>query len=330
MEDGTSVAVSGTHGKTTTAAMLSFILEKCGYAPTFVIGGELSDFGTNARLGKKPYVIVESDESDGSFLNAFPDNAIITNVELDHMDFYVNSEKLTQTFSKFVGNIKSGGRLFINKDDLGVNKLNIKSGISVFRYSVEDKGSDIFASDINLKPFSSEFTFCIKDKFSQRVNLSCPGIYNVSNALPALAFAVLEGANVKNATDALQEFKGIKRRFEIKGSAQNIRIIDDYAHHPTEIKSTLKSTLEIKKHIKGRIIVLFQPHRYTRTLHFKDGLASSLKDADMLIITDIYSAGENPIENVSAELIYNLAKNKGLTSSQMDNNIKTLLINCQK
>jgi len=300
-----SIAIAGTHGKTTTTSMIGLILIKAGYDPTVIVGGRLKDFGgTNARLGKGEWTVLEADEFDRSFLQLFPSIAVINNIEPEHLDIYDGIEDLKTTFLQFANKVPFYGFVALGTDDpnvkeilSGINKKTITFGMS--------RNNDYYAKDIELQENFSKFILVQNSKIIGEISLNVPGYHNVKNALAAVAVTTEMGIDFSIIKAALQEFTGVIRRFDIKGEIDGIMIVDDYAHHPTEIRATLDAA---RKGWDRRIIAVFQPHTYSRTQEFYKEFAQAFDDADVLVITDVYAARENPIPGISGELIAQQAK----------------------
>lgn len=300
-----SIIVSGAHGKTTTTSMIAMVLEKNNLDPTILVGGEVEDIGGNAKLGKGEYLVAEADESDGSMLKLFPYLLIVTNIDNDHLDYYGDIEKIKEAFLSMINKVPEGGYVILGKESLYLKELLPKIKRSYFTYGIE-KDNDFYPENISLNFNSSEFNVMFKGKNLGRIKLNVPGIHNIYNALSAIAVSEILGLNISESIKALEKFKGVQRRLQLKGKIRDILIFDDYGHHPTEIKATL-STLKL---YNRRLVVAFQPHRYTRTYYLSEELADSLKEADVIIITEIYPAGEKPIFQVSGKNIYNILKEK--------------------
>jgi len=295
------VAVAGTHGKTTTTAMLTRILEGCGANPTYLIGADLVDFGGNASLGSGEYFVAESDESDGSFLNLNPNIAIITNMEAEHMSYYQSEERLIEHFSSFLHKVGDvGGALVVNRDDESlwdlVCRLNLDNVIS---FGTAGQG-DVVASDIELHSEGSSFMLTINGNDFGEVRLQTMGRHNIENALAAIAVAHLERQDIDCIKKGLHSFKGASRRFQLIGEFKGVSIYDDYGHHPTEIKATLDG---IKESLGRRLVCVFQPHRYSRTKDFLEEFPLSFDSADEVVITEVFSANESKIDGISGEVI---------------------------
>ena len=292
------IAVAGTHGKTTTSAMLTLLLEAGGLDPTALIGGEVTSFQSNARYGSSDYLVAEACESDHSFLRYRPQIAIITNVEADHLEHYQNDFGLMQkAYAAFLGNLPAEGCAVLNSDDPFLRKLAGRAEHRVVTYGLEESGAVYSARRVALKGLGSAFTFFHReDPLTGTVTLQVPGCHNVSNAVAALSVAAELGLNPEECAGALQNFRGTRRRFEITGRVDGVTVVDDYAHHPTEIKVTLKAA----RASGGRVCCIFQPHRYTRTAYFFEEFARSFSGADLILLHRIYPAGEKPVEGISS------------------------------
>ena len=299
MSESKSIAVAGTHGKTTTSSMLTVALQACGVDPSFAIGGTLMGSGSNAHRGTGGYFVAEADESDGSFIAYHPYGAIITNIEHDHVDFFHTPEAVTQAFEEFVSTISPEGFLVYCKDDAGSSALGSLTPRSV-SYGVHPD-ADLRIDSISLHAMGSSARAMWKGRAIGEITLIVPGHHNVLNAGAALAAGLSLGLPATELLTGLSRFQGAGRRFELKGSVGGIRVIDDYGHHPTEISVTLDAARRYAG--DGRVIALFQPHRYSRTQAFVDKFAEELDKADRAILLEIYAASEKPIPGVSSSLI---------------------------
>lgn len=293
------IAVAGAHGKTTTTSMASYLLERNGFDPTIIIGGELNDIGGNAKLGKGRFVVAEADESDGSLLYLKPKYTIVTNIESDHLDFYGGLDKIIETFRVYLNNLSEDGLAILCKDNPNIDELLPQITSKYLTYGLE-KEVDVQGVDVQLKGRGSLFNVKYLGRKYGPFQLSVPGIHNVYNSLAVIGLGFQLGLADSEIADALVDFRGVQRRFQLLGEVNGIQVIDDYAHHPTEIAATLKAAKQLDFE---KVICIFQPHRYTRTKFLKDEFTNAFSDADTLIITDIYSAGEKPIPGVSAELL---------------------------
>ncbi len=293
------IAIAGTHGKTTTTSMISFIFKEACLDPTIIIGGELNELGTNASFGEGEYIIAEACESDGSFLKYNPFVSMVTNIEEDHLDFYKNYEEIRKSFISFLNNTKENGFIIINGDEISEDLLEgLKENKKIFRFGLTEK-NDIYAYDI--VPSSSGIRFKIKvNKKAYDVKLKIPGIHNVKNCLASLACAYILKLDVRRCIEIIESFTGVKRRFQIRGFFKDSMIIDDYAHHPTEIKATLEAAESL---LKEKIITVFQPHRYSRLMAILNKFNNCFEKTDTLIITEVYASGENPVPGVSGKLL---------------------------
>jgi UDP-N-acetylmuramate--alanine ligase len=303
MSESTSVAVAGTHGKTTTTAMLTVALQSAGLDPSFAIGGTINTAGINAHSGSGSIFVAEADESDGSFLAYKPTGAIITNVELDHVDHFADEEAVFAVFEDFISSIKDGGFLVACGDDSGVKTLLSRIKRSDLKVYLYGKGSsnDFRIDQINLAPNSSRATITVTGRKVGELNLSVVGEHNLLNALAAFAAATAMGGSEEKLLAGLKAFTGTRRRFELKGEVGGVKVIDDYGHHPTEITVTLKAARNLVG--TGRVFVIFQPHRYSRTEAFANQFSSSLALADFTYLLEVYAASEKPISGVSSLLI---------------------------
>ncbi len=290
------IAIAGAHGKTTTTAMLSLLLEKGALEPTSIIGGEVTFLGSNARLGDGPYVVAEACESDHSFLRYHPYLAVVTNIEPDHLEYYDgNFNKLVDSYRSFINNIKVDGLAVICGDDAVLQQIRGDLRPPLLSYGCSEE-VDVRGENVRLEGLGSRFDFRFRGELLGEVELKVPGKHNVLNALGAAAAALYLGVDFSVIREALQEFDGARRRFEIVASPGDILVVDDYAHHPTEIRATLQATRQSGR----RIICVFQPHRFTRTEFLWDDFTRAFDEADRVIISDIYSAGEKPLPGISS------------------------------
>jgi len=301
MSESKSIAVAGTHGKTTTSSMLTVALQATGADPSFAIGGTITASGSNAHRGTGDFFVAEADESDGSFVAYHPYGAIITNIEHDHVDFFADESAVFEVFTEFVTTIDSEGFLIYCNDDKGSRKLgSTVTNTLTFTYGTSPD-SDLVIDQITLLPLGSSARAIWHGKVIGKLELSVPGHHNLMNAAAALAAGIVLDQAPAEMIDGLATFKGAGRRFEIKGTINGIRVIDDYGHHPTEIEVTLTAARRFAG--EGRLIVVFQPHRYSRTKAFIDNFASTLDLADEVIVLEIYAASEKPIAGISSEAI---------------------------
>jgi UDP-N-acetylmuramate--alanine ligase len=289
-----SVAVAGSHGKTTTTSMIALVLERAGLDPTAVIGGRLSAFGSNARLGRGELMVAEADESDRSFLKLFPTIAVMTNIDHEHLENYGSFDDLQQAFVDFANKVPFYGAVIACVDDPNLASVLPRITRRVTTYAL-DRDADISASAVELAPFSVKATV----KGLGDVSLHVPGRHNLQNALAAVAVGLELGLPFERIARGLEEFRGAERRFEIKGEPNGILVVDDYGHHPTEIAAVIAAA----KTLRRRIVVAFQPHRYTRTAALMDDFGPSLAGADYVVLTDIYSAGEDAVAGVTIDVL---------------------------
>jgi UDP-N-acetylmuramate--alanine ligase len=304
MSDSTSIAVAGTHGKTTTSSMLAVALQACGADPSFAIGGTITASGSNAHRGTGEIFVAEADESDGSFIEYHPFAAIVTNVEHDHVDFFATPESVESAFNAFAATIDREGFLTYCADDKGALKLAEQTtGLMRISYGVRE-GSDLTLDSIELLAMGSHARAIWHGKSIGFIELQVPGHHNLLNAAAVLATGLQLGFNAADLLQGLAVFRGTGRRFEVKGTVHGIRVIDDYGHHPTEIDVTLRAARRYAG--DGRLIVIFQPHRYSRTQAFASGFAQSLALADRAIVLEIYAASEKQIPGVTAKMITDL------------------------
>lgn len=302
-----SIAVSGTHGKTTTTSMIATIVNTSILDPTILLGGQLDEIGGNVKLGGKKYLLTEACEYKGNILKFFPNIAIILNIEEDHLDYFKNIDHIVDTFTGYGKNIKDNGNLIINIDDVNSKKVIKNTNANVVTFGINNK-ADYSAENIS---FTSEgytrFMLNIKRESLYPVKLNVMGIHNIYNILASIAATHILGLPIDNILKSIEKFKGTHRRLEVKGIIDGLKIIDDYAHHPTEIKASLNA---LKNSTKNRIWCIFQPHTYTRTKLLFDSFAKSFADADKVIIPDIYAAREKDNGSVhSTQLVNSLIEN---------------------
>jgi UDP-N-acetylmuramate--alanine ligase len=299
-----AIAVAGAHGKTTTTSMIAFVLERAGLDPTAVIGGRLSAFGSNARLGRGELMVAEADESDRSFLKLFPSLAVITNVDREHLENYSGFEDLCQAFVDFANKVPFYGAIIACIDDARLRTLLPRMTRRLITYGLEARDADIRASDVRLGPLTAGATVFRRSGQSSEtalgtIELNVPGAHNLQNALAAVAVGLEVGLSFDTVAAALNQFKGAERRFEVKGERGGVLVIDDYGHHPTEIAAVLSAARTFNR----RIVVAFQPHRYSRTASLMDAFGPSFIGTDHLVLTDIYGAGEAPIPGVTIDAL---------------------------
>ncbi len=296
------IAISGSHGKTTTTSMVGTILACTGYDPTVVIGGKLEAFGSNAKLGRGEFIVTESDESDGSFLKLTPTIVSINNIDLEHIGFYSSIDDIKDEFVQFANKVPFYGAVALNIDDENVKSILLRIEKKVIKFGLS-KDADVKAHNIRLK--DGRYVFKVNDL--GEIHLSIPGKHNIYNALAAISICLELNVPFCVIKQSLENFKNANRRFEIKYDGE-ITVVDDYAHHPTEIEATVKAARDM---FKGRrLLVIFQPHRYSRTYALFNKFVEVLSSVDELILTDIYPAGEKNIYNVSGEDLFREIKIK--------------------
>jgi UDP-N-acetylmuramate--alanine ligase len=298
------IAVAGAHGKTTTTSMIALILEKAGLDPTAVIGGRISGFGSNARLGKGKYLVAEADESDRSFLKLNPQFAVITNIDREHLEAYRDFEDLKSAFVQFANQVPSDGIVIMCADDPHLHSLRERITRRTLTYGFQET-ADITAMALQMQGFGSSCVVQIRGPRGERdtlgpMVLAVPGRHNVLNALGAVAMARVLGISFTDMTQALAAFRGAERRFQHRGEANGVTLVEDYGHHPTEIAAVIAAAKPIAK---GRLIVAFQPHRFTRTHFLMAEFGRAFEGADAVVLTDIYAAAEDPIEGVTLEAL---------------------------
>lgn len=300
IKDKTSIAVSGMHGKTSVANMLATSLIDANFQPSVVLGGESFDLKGNACLGKDPYFVVEADESDGSFLRLAPTYTVITNIESEHLNFYKNEQEIISAFEQFSQKTKKA--IFYNGEDRNINrvlqKLDFSKKVS-FGFSSE---FDVFAENIKENGGTISFDCFFKKERLGQVEIPVLGRYNVANCLAAISVCLHLGVNFKTLQESFRNYKGVSRRGEIKRK-DKIIVIEDYAHHPTEIAAVISAYPVIKKNKKNKIISIFQPHRYTRTKFLAKDFGRCFDKSDIIILSDIYPASEKPIPGICSKII---------------------------
>lgn len=302
------IAVAGAHGKTTTTSLIALLLEKAGFDPTVVIGGEARHLGSGARAGKGAYLVAEADESDGSFLRLSPRIAVVTNVEADHLDYYGTFENVCQTFYRFLCRLPADGLAVLCIDDPFLATVAHQLTVPVRTYG-ENPGADYVLRVLSLNGIRSRGEVFWRGTRLGTLELSVPGVHNLKNAVAALAVGRHLGLEFQLIADILSSFRGVKRRFQFIGEVGGIKVFDDYAHHPTELKATLVAARQMGPQ---RVVAVFQPHRYTRTHFLYDAFGEALSRADVVLVSTIYSAGEKPIPGVDAGLIVRALENRGV------------------
>lgn len=291
------IAIGGSHGKTTTTSMVATIMQHAQFDPTVVVGGKLALLGSNARFGKGQYMVVEADESDGSLVILQPTIAVLTNADAEHLDHFKGIEDICRCFTEFANKVPFFGTVILCLDDANVQSMipNVKRRTITYGFLAQ---ADVVARDVTADPsFGSEFTVVWKGEELGRVRLNVPGRHNVLNALGATAVALDLKIGFEHIAEALGEFRGADRRFQIKGERNGVLVVDDYGHHPTEILATLSAAASSGR----RVVVLYQPHRYSRTQHLLEDFGRAFYSADVVLVTDIYAASEDPIPGIDGE-----------------------------
>ena len=305
------VAIAGAHGKTTTTSMVANVLASGGLDPTMVIGGKVNALGSHARLGRGELLVAEADESDGSFLRLSPTVVAVTNLDREHLDHYGSMEKIYDSFLEFINKIPFYGLAVLCSDDERLHALFPRIVKRYHTYGLQETPGvvpDFKATDIVLKQWGAEFRAHFRGKNLGPFRLAVPGMHNVSNALVAIAIGIELDVPVDLIRKGLAAFTGVERRFHLRGEANGIMIVDDYGHHPTEVKATLAAA---KQGWDRRLVVLFQPHRYSRTRDLIEEFTHAFDQADLLFMTDIYAAGEAPIPGVSGAALADRIKAAG-------------------
>lgn len=293
-----TTGVAGTHGKTTTTSMIATVLDYAGMDPTFVIGGRVNTVGRHARLGKGEFIVLEADESDRSFLMLSPTVAVVTNIEADHLDNYQDLEDICESFLAFVNKVPFYGVVVMPVETGCSAQIRGRVKRRVVTFGTEP-AADVVISDCVTEGLGSRFTISFGEGQTQQLQLRVPGLHNVLNAAAAFAASMEMGIDPETAARGLAVFEGVERRFEIK-TREPFTVIDDYAHHPTEVRATLAAARAAGF---DKVIAVFQPHRYTRTMHLFEDFAGAFADADDVVITDIYAAGEEPLVGVTAQAL---------------------------
>ena len=302
------IAIAGTHGKTTTTSMVATVLTHGGIDPTIVIGGKLNTLGSNAKLGQGKFLVAEADESDGSFLKLSPTIAVVTNIDADHLDFYSGIEEIKDTFVDFINKVPFYGMAVLCLDDRNIGEIIPRVKKRFVTYGLSSQ-ADIRATNIRLAGNCTSFIAHYKGYRMGEVSFGMPGAHNVLNALACIAVAMELDIPFPRIQEGFAQFGGVGRRFQIKGEVKDIMVVDDYGHHPAEIRATLAAAKNGWP--ERRLVVAFQPHRYSRTKELFDEFVTAFYDADLLVVTDIYAASEQPIEGVTAEALAGAIRRHG-------------------
>lgn len=320
------IGFSGTHGKTTTSGLCSYVLEKAGYEPSYCVGGIIPDLDTNAKSAHGKFFVAELDESDGTIVKYRTNVSVINNLEVDHVDFYKNGfDDLLKTFRIHLDNMAQGGKVIVNKDCNGIKKLvEANPDVKFLTFGIDSWEVDYTAKNIRFTELGSEFDVYYKTTKIVSIKLSIPGKHNIYNAIAVISALHREGVDLEKVRPHFATFSGMGRRFQKVAEFDAIRIFDDYAHHPTEIKTTLDSA---KLCEKNRLVAIFQPHRYTRLKGLWNDFLNSFDAVDKLIVVDVYSASEEPIEGVNSKAFAQCFENKDVTyvSGSMENAARKIL-----
>ena len=303
MAGSRGLAVAGTAGKTTTTSMLTVALQACGRDPSYAIGGDLNEPGSNAHAGTGEFFVAEADESDRSFLLLSPEAAIVTNVEPDHLDNYGAAEAVTDAFRQFLGRVTAGGTVVLGADDEGSRSLlalATERGLQAVTFGVAED-ADVRVDDLRLVAGGAQFALVAGGRRLGDVSLQVPGRHNAVNAAGALALGLSLGLPFTDMARGLGEFTGARRRFELKGTAGGVRVYDDYAHHPTKVRAALAAARQVAG--LGRVIAVFQPHLFSRTSYFARDFGEALAAADVVVVMDVYAAREDPVPGVTGALV---------------------------
>ncbi len=294
------IAVAGAHGKTTTTSLVASVLAAAGFDPTFVVGGRVNHAGTTARLGRGDYMVVEADESDRTFLLLAPVVAVVTNIDREHLDHYHSLEEIEEAFTQFVNRVPFYGAAVLCVDDPNIRAILPQVRRPVISYGLSDQ-ADLVISQVELRGLASEFRLAFHgDDLGTFQLTASPGIHNVRNAAAAAGVGLYLNIPPDRIREGLEKFAGVGRRFEVKGVVNGVTLIDDYGHHPTEIRATLQAARACHH---SRLLVLFQPHRFTRTQHLWDDFLHAFDLADVLVLTDIYAASETPLPGITGEAL---------------------------
>ncbi|NOR09930.1 MAG: UDP-N-acetylmuramate--L-alanine ligase [Desulfovibrionaceae bacterium] len=315
------IAIAGSHGKTSTTSLTGWILAQAGLDPTVVIGGQVNSLGTNAKLGDGEFLVAEADESDGSFLQLSPVVEVVTNIDFEHIDFYKDIEEIKDIFLQFINKIPFYGAAIVCLDDPNIADLlpQIKKRVITYGLSAQ---ADLYARELKTEGFVTHFEVCAERQVLGAVRLSSPGKHNVLNSLAAIAVGLELEIPFPQISSALASFSGVQRRLQIKGEAGKITVIDDYGHHPTEIRATLAALRDAWP--RRRLVVIFQPHRYSRTQGLFKEFCTAFHESDLLVITEIYAASEQPIPGVSGEKLLAGIKKHGQKHALYIENINQL------
>jgi UDP-N-acetylmuramate--alanine ligase len=293
------IAVAGTHGKTTTTSMMAIVLTHAGIDPTAVIGGKLDALGSNAKLGRGKFLVAEADESDGSFMHLAPTIAVVTNIDEDHLDFYSGIEEIREIFVDFINKVPFYGRAVLCLDDPQIQEILPKVKKRYLTYGLSSQ-ADFYATEIRMRQGRTSFMAHFQGEELGRISFRMPGEHNVLNALAVLVVAMELGVPFRTIVGGFRNFGGVQRRFQVRDEVAGVMLIDDYGHHPAEVRATLAAA---KAGWKKRVVAVFQPHRYSRTKALFDDFLTAFYQADKLVVTDVYAAGETPLEGADADAL---------------------------
>ncbi len=301
------IGIAGTHGKTTTTSMTGLVLDRGGLDPTVIVGGKVRSLRTSAKLGQGRYLVAEADEFDRSFLRLLPTIAVVTTLEAEHLDCYTNLDDIKGAFIEYVNKVPFFGAVIVCLDEDSLQSIipHIEGRLITYGLSPQ---AQIRATDLEFQGLNSSYNVVVAGQAMGRVTMRVPGVHNVKNSMAALAVGLELGIDFSTIKDSLESFSGVYRRFEVKGEEAGVMVVDDYAHHPTEIQATL---LAAKEGFGRRTIAVFQPHLYSRTRDFCDDFGKSFFHSDVLVVTDVYPAREQPIAGVSGELVARAAREHG-------------------
>jgi UDP-N-acetylmuramate--alanine ligase len=303
----TGIAIAGAHGKTTTTSLAGAVLQEAGLDPTIIVGGRVKSLRTNARLGRGDLLVAEADESDGSFVHLSPVFAVVTNIDAEHLDFYGTLDSIHDAFVEFARRVPFYGAVICCIDDPNVRLVlpRIDRRLRTYGFGPDADGR---GEMLSANAGGSRFAYTVGGKRRGRLSLRVPGVHNVLNALAVCALAEELEIDRRALRTAFERFEGVARRFEYKGETGGVLVVDDYGHHPTEVEATIRAARE---NFDRRIVVVFQPHRYTRTRDLHERFGPAFREADELFVTDVYAAGERPIAGVTGELVYRAVVREG-------------------
>ena len=314
------IAVAGAHGKTTTTSMIAVVLEEAGFDPTIIVGGRLNTIGANAKLGEGDFIVAEADESDRSFLYLSPFIAVLTNIDAEHLDQYADIEEIKKIFVNFANKVPFFCPIILCLDDPNLQSLIPMLERRLISYGFSTQ-ADIFARDYSFHEFTSVSSLFLKGLKLGQLKLHVPGKHNILNAMAAVAVGLDLDIPAAQILKALENYSGTGRRFELKKTVNGIMVIDDYAHHPTEIRATLEAA---KRGWDRRLVVVFQPHRYTRLSHLMKEFATSFNQADVLVLTEVYPAGETPIPGISGKTLHEEVEQFGHHNAHFEPDLKAV------